>query len=484
MALTTTNIQSFVRRLLDGGVPVIDATHHNWHRYSATYNVRLPVTPAAVVIPTTLSEIARVVTLAKQHGLKVQARSGGHSYASYSNGGVDGTVVIDLRRFQVVRHGIATPIIAIGSGLRLGNLAKRIYDTNGGPKYALPHGTCAGVGVGGHFTHGGFGLFSRAWGLAMDRVRSMCVVTADGRWVEANRETNPDLFYAMQGAADSFGIATTLQVEAVPAPRSVVHYIVEICDVVKSVESAVNALCSIQNFTHNANVVDRNLGFAVRFGPNYIALEGTYLGDIRHLETTIVPAMLTGIPETPNNTNIQEVNWLTSLKMLNQNQEIEIPGEYDGHSNFFAKSIVIPEPGFTVEAMRSFFTYLLSIGDSRPVDYFILFDLYGGPDSQVSNKDINYSAFAHRDALWVVQIYGYANNDQDFPWQGLDFINGLANSITAYLPRYGAYSNYTDPSLTRAQAHRLYYGDTLYAKLKDLKSKWDPDNVFANPQSI
>lgn len=194
--MTSPNVLSFVGRLMnkEQQLEILWASHPRFHTHVSTYNLRVPVTPAAVIIPISLREIASAIVIAKQHGLKVQARSGGHSYASYSSGGVDGAVVIDLRRFEVVRYGIATPIITIGSGLRIGNLAKRLYE-NVGTKYALPHGTCAGVGVGGHFTHGGFGLFSRAWGLAMDRIRSMCVVTANGTWVEANRYTNQDLFY-------------------------------------------------------------------------------------------------------------------------------------------------------------------------------------------------------------------------------------------------------------------------------------------------
>ncbi|KAI1411529.1 putative glucooligosaccharide oxidase [Hypoxylon sp. FL1857] len=478
--MASTDIYSVIQQLASSEVPFKTLLDFDWAKYTSTYNLRLPVTPAIVIIPTSLLHIQEAILCARKHGLKVQARSGGHSYASYSNGGLDGAMVIDLRKLQYVNHSVH-PLV-VHAGARLGNMAREIYEGSN-QKLALPHGTCAGVGVGGHFTHGGYGFFSRAWGLAMDRIVGMSVMTADGSCVNADGQQNQDLFYAMRGAADSFGIASSFLLNPVPAPKSVIHWCVKISDATKSVESAVRAFQYVQDFTRNASVVDRWLGLNLTLASDYFAIGGTYLGLRSNFEDAVLSVLTAGLQEKAE-IEIKELDWLPSLKMLNQGQDISISGEYSEHSNFFAKSVVVPEPGFTEEALTSFFTYLLDQGARAPVSYFILVDLYGGADSQINNKDLSFSAFAHRDALWVIQLYGYVDDDKVFPPEGLDFVNGLANSMTQHLPRHGAYSNYSDPSLTREEAHKLYYGEELYKTLKELKQKWDPDNIFANPQSI
>ena len=118
------------------------------------FNIRLNYTPAIIVIPSTNEEVAGVVCCAADNGLKVQARSGGHSYASFSTGGRDGSLIVDLSNFHDVTLLPADQSVFFGGGTRLGNLDLAM-DKLGKP--AISHGTCSGIGVRGHFTHGGYG---------------------------------------------------------------------------------------------------------------------------------------------------------------------------------------------------------------------------------------------------------------------------------------------------------------------------------------
>lgn len=124
--------------LKNASVPTSFATDNDWHTWSIPYNLRLPVTPAVVTLPTTPDQVASAIQCAAQNGLKVQAKSGGHSYASFSHGGVDGAVVVDLIRFQDVVVDAKSGVAQVGGGVRLGRLAQEIY-TQG--KRALAHGT-------------------------------------------------------------------------------------------------------------------------------------------------------------------------------------------------------------------------------------------------------------------------------------------------------------------------------------------------------
>lgn len=121
----------------------------------------------------------------------LQPKGGGHSYASFSSGGKNGAVVITLENFHQVTVS-STGVAKVGGGVRLGNLAQGIYDQ---AKRALPHGTCAGVGVGGHFTHGGYGYDSRKWGLSLDTIVALDVVLANGKIVHASSTQYADLYY-------------------------------------------------------------------------------------------------------------------------------------------------------------------------------------------------------------------------------------------------------------------------------------------------
>ena len=95
------------------------------------------------MLPTTDTHISDAVVCAGASNVKVQAKSGGHSYASYSSGGQSGSMVIDLETsFQGVTVG-ANGVARVEGGVRLGNMALAIFNSAG---RALPHGTCPGVG--------------------------------------------------------------------------------------------------------------------------------------------------------------------------------------------------------------------------------------------------------------------------------------------------------------------------------------------------
>lgn len=175
-------------------VPIRLTSSSGFQDLAKPFNLRLAYIPAVIVLPTTTNHISDAVLCAGQHRVKVQAKSGGHSYASYSSGGQNGSMVIDLEDFQEISLG-ADGIAKVGAGVRLGNLALGIYNTNNA-KRALPHGICPGVGLGGHATHGGFGSSSRYWGLTLDTITALDVTLADGTTVHTTSSQYPDIYYA------------------------------------------------------------------------------------------------------------------------------------------------------------------------------------------------------------------------------------------------------------------------------------------------
>ncbi|KAJ4340877.1 hypothetical protein N0V87_002231 [Didymella glomerata] len=438
------------------------------------YNLALPYKPSVVVLPHTQQNVQDAVVCAGQNGIKVQAKSGGHSYASFSSGGKDGAMMISLQPFQKVELDASTGITKVGGGVRLGNLADGIY-TQG--QKALSHGTCPGVGIGGHFTHGGYGHTSRHWGLAMDQIVAADVVLADGLLIKASATENSDVFWGIRGAADSLGIVTNFYLQTQAAPSSITYFAFPFSNMYNTKSVFTNAWLHLQDFAKNASVVDNKISFGV-YIDNYgtFSLSGAYFGTVDEFNSKVKNELLRTLP-APTSSTVKAYSWYDYLVLVSGKTQIKEPlSGYDEHENFFAKSITVPESsGLTSAGLNAWFDYI----KGTSTEYYSIVNLYGGPGSAINSKDTTFAAYNDRDSLWVFQNYGYGLSSTNF-------INGLNDAIIKAQPQtnFGAYLNYVDPSYDAATAHKLYYGDALYAKLLTLKKKIDPNNVFWNPQAI
>ncbi|KAF2129004.1 Glucooligosaccharide oxidase [Dothidotthia symphoricarpi CBS 119687] len=441
------------------------------------YNLRLPYTPAVVVLPTTNQHVQDAVVCAGQGGLKVQAKSGGHSYANFGNGGKDGSMTINLQSLQTIQLDKASGVATVGGGVRLGNLADGIF-TQG--KAAVSHGTCPGVGIGGHYTHGGYGPTSRNYGLAMDQIIAADVVLANGTLIKASQTQNSEIFWAIRGAAEFFGIVTTFYLQTRAAPDSITYFSFAITSVWNSQTTFTNSFLHIQDVATNASVVDNRVSFGIYLdGYNTFSLSGAFFGSVTEFNTKIKPELLRSLP-APTTSTVKSYSWYDYLVLESGDSTIKTPTTgYDEHENFFAKSLTVPErDGLTASALNAFYSY---IKRGTSVDFYVIINLYGGPGSAINSKDTNFAAYSDRDSLWVFQNWGYSGAGD-----AVSFINGLNSAITTAQPQtaFGAYLNYVDPSLDVATAHKLYYGDALYARLAALKKTVDPGNVFWNPLGI
>ncbi|KAK9425152.1 putative FAD-binding PCMH-type domain-containing protein [Seiridium unicorne] len=154
------------------------------------------------------------------------------------------------------------------------------------------------------------------------------------------------------------------------------------------------------------------------------------------------------------------------------------------HSNFFAKSVIIPEPGLAQENIRAYINYTLNT--NTPTSYFAYLDLYGGACSQANAVRIEtFAAFSHRNRSWVAQHYGWADIDANFPDQGVDYNNGLNNALASGVgTSYTSHEGYIGPKLAEEEAHSQYYGPIVYSKVKSIKTKVDTYDLFSSSFSI
>jgi hypothetical protein len=294
----------------------------------------------------------------------------------------------------------------------------------------------------------------------------------------------------MRGAADSIGIAISFSIRTQPAPEEVINFTYEFRTVTESVEQAVSAFTKLQNFISTA--VDRRLSFALK---TYIHLDpstrtvsktflvvGTFLGNLGEYTAYIEPEMLRGLP-APTARDVQSYDWIASLAQISPDGTLNATTM---SLDFFANSVTVDDPGMNEEALTSYFTYMLD-GPVPPVAYLSSMELWGGADGQINlaAKNASFAAFPHRNIFWNAHNLAQAAPNVSFPDEGITYLNGLRDAIVQRLVvRSAAYQNLLDTSLSREEAHALYYGDAILERLQGVKAVYDPGNVFWNPQSV
>jgi FAD/FMN-containing dehydrogenase len=158
--------------------------------------------PALIVRPADAGEVAKVVTLARDTGLPLAVRSGGHSLAGH--GTTEGGVVLDLGQMRALDIDAAGRTAWAEAGLTAGE-----YTTAAAAHgLATGFGDTASVGIGGITLAGGIGFLVRKFGLTVDSLLAVEVVTADGQLLQVDDQSHPELFWALRGGGGNFGVAT------------------------------------------------------------------------------------------------------------------------------------------------------------------------------------------------------------------------------------------------------------------------------------
>ena len=254
---------------------------------------------------------------------------------------------------------------------------------------------------------------------------------------------------------------------------------IDLSDTMETVESAVNTFLYIQNFVNFWGTRDLNL--VVRIHHDRFEIEGVYMGDRDEFQHEVLSPFLLGCRGlTGIGVQFTSVDWLTLMEWSANGADLDTTNVVNLEpANIFTKSVAVSNPGLTRDELVSYFTFLLSNGEGAHVEYYIGAQLCGGMGSQI-NAHRTRDAYGQRNAMWLFQHAGEHHERGPFPEKGIRFIENLNKALGS---RHGAVPNYSDPSLTRDEAHRLYYGEKI-EELRQLKGKLDPKNVFSHPQSI
>lgn len=190
--------------------------HEAYEEARRVLNASINKHPAIIVQPKGMSDVKNAVDFARESSLLVAVKCGGHSPSGKST--CDGGMMIDLSLLRHVRVDPNRRIAQVSGGSWLGDMD---HDTmNFG--LVTTAGTVSHTGVGGLTLGGGFGRLARRFGLAVDNVRGVELVTADGKFVRAYPDENPDLYWGVRGGGGNFGVVTNFEFQLHPMQRQVV----------------------------------------------------------------------------------------------------------------------------------------------------------------------------------------------------------------------------------------------------------------------
>ncbi|WAQ86860.1 hypothetical protein PtA15_7A589 [Puccinia triticina] len=470
-----------------------------------TYNVAIQHHASAVVYAASAEDVSEAVKCAAEFRVPVVARTGGHSYASFSSS--PHGLIIDVTNlkgfsFETDHVGQVAEKVTFGAGLRLGDLDMELQDH----ERAVPHGVYPYIGVSGHATCGGFGTASRMWGLFSDLVVELEVVSANGTIVKASEKTNADLFFAMRGAGPSFGIITALTMRTQEAPRSVILF--EIGYEFPNPDSAAATLNHFQSWGRKSAPSQLGIRWSVKLqhepnDPKKIGLawklQGSFFGRTARFNRTI-NRLTKDFSVKGEFLSIQRLDWLESVRALGGNQPLSSEGIDPSNTNvsYYAKSFVVRDANPLTysqwtSVMKKLYGIASAVKRSERLDWFLEIDLVGGryqgQETGVRGSGSTTSSFGPRDALLLFQMAGYGPKGASLEHGRLmeptkrtsqqiyDALGGGRKELTGF-------NCYVDSEFSAERAHREYFGDKNTAILRELKNVWDPARVFNHPHSF
>ena len=414
--------------------------------------------PAVIARPATATQAASAVRFAREHDLEITVRCGGHSAAAF--GGANGGLLIDLSGMRGVQVDAATRTARANGGALLGELdvAAQAHGL------VCPVGVVGHTGVGGLTLGGGVGRLQRHFGLTIDNLAAVEIVTSDGRLVRATETEEPELFWGLRGAGWNFGIATAFEFRLHPFgpdlhrgvltfPASEVHELWDsFRDYALTAPDAVSCIFGLDRATPDAGYADDMIGRPI------VYLAWNHSGAAEDVERDTA-----GLRRGPRP--------LTSS--VGSAPYLDVQTAHDLAFAWGSRSFIKSQNG-TGLGPATLDALVEHIADA-PAEATFSVTAFGGAIARVPEDATAYAGRAapfdlSADASWSEPADDAVNID----WCR------RAMSIVEPDRALGAYPN-GNADAGPEETRRLY-GDAKLARLAALKREWDPENVFhVNP---
>jgi FAD/FMN-containing dehydrogenase len=422
----------------------------------AIWNGLIDRKPALIVQPTGAADVVDAVNFAREHELLLSIKGGAHNVAG--NAVNDGGLVIDLSKMRGVHVDPSTQTVRAQGGATWGDCDRETQLFG----LAVPGGVVSTTGIAGLTLHGGVGHLRRKYGLSIDNLLSVDIVTADGQLRTASESENEDLFWAVRGAGSNFGVVTSFEFQAHP-----VGPMVMVGAVFYAHEDAKTVLPAWRDYMAEAPDELSALAFFWNVPPHepfppehhgkpVFIIAGVYSGSTEEGEPVVQPLRELAAPL------IDLSGPWPWLGLQSGFDDLFPPGDLR-----YWKSRALAE--LTQEAMDD----IVDWAGRRPTP---LTDItvwhHGGAMSRVGETD---TAYAGRDAPFLVtgevSWTDSAQNDEAIAW-GREFWDVMGRHSTG-----GLYLNFPGLGEEKEELVKAGYG-VNYERLAALKAEYDPSNLF------
>ena len=439
---------------------IVDPSAPSYEEHRRVWNGSIDRHPALIVRCAGVADVIAAVKLARRTGLQVAVRGGGHSFPGQSV--CDDGLVIDLSLMKGIRIDPDARTARAQAGVLLGELDRESQAFG----LAVPAGIVTTTGLAGLTLGGGIGHLMRKFGLTIDQLVSVDLITADGEFVKASEQENADLFWGVRGAGGNFGIVTEFEFRLNP-----VGPIVLAGPIFWPMEESPKVLRFYRDWITDVpdelttTVVYRNLPPLPMIptelhGKPVVSVVCCYAGPVDDGEKVIHPLKSFGRPLLD----------LCAPKPFLALQSMFDPSFPRGQWYYFRSCDVAELNDSVIDIVAEHAMQMTS-----PLTAFPIFQL-GGAVSRVGEDE---TAFNGRNAGHTININAMTETEDGFDaateWS--------RNFWSALQPHHtSVYVNFLmDEGEDRI---RQAYGAAKYERLKALKRKYDPDNFFRLNQNI
>jgi FAD/FMN-containing dehydrogenase len=420
------------------------------------WNGMIDKRPALIARCASVGDVVDAVAYAREHGLLLAVRGGGHGVAGYAV--CDDGLVIDLSPMNAVGVDPEARTVRAGGGCRLGDVDRATQEHG----LATPFGVVSQTGIAGLTLSGGIGWLRRKYGLSSDNLVSAQIVTADGRVLRASEAENANLFWGVRGGGGNFGVVTTFEYRLHPVGPEVM-----VLFVLYPAERAREVLQFLTGFMADAPDEVAPLGILGRVphaemfpveahGKPYVAIGGACSGDVEVGKRVIQPLRELGDPIA----DFSEPMPYVQAQML-------LDEDYPDGWFYYWKSLELDRVGDEV------IDRVIEHATAAPSDHSTVDVWYhGGAMGRVPPEA---TAFGDRPEI----LLGYEANFEarDAADANVAWVRDSIDELKPYSSG-GAYLNFPGFFEEGDALLRASYGDANYERLVALKTEYDPTNLF------
>jgi FAD/FMN-containing dehydrogenase len=441
--------------------PVITLSDPAYNESRTLWNAMVDRMPALVVRPLGVGDVIACVQFAREHGILLSIKGGGHNIAGLA--AADDAMMLDMSLMRGVWVEPKEKIAHAQAGCLLGDV-DRETQVHG---LAAILGFVSMTGITGLTLGGGFGYLTRRYGWTSDNVLGMDVVTAEGKLVKANEDENPDLFWGLRGGGGNFGIVTGIDYKLYPVGPEIVG------GLVAWPQSEAPKVLELYRTLAEKAPPELTLVVILRPAPPAPWLPK----DVHGKPIIAITACYSGRPEDGEKIVAQIKSFGTPVgDVLVRRPYAQVQSLLDGTQpkgrRYYWKSEYLPgvEPALCEKVMKHAATI------RSPFSAVILFQIAGA----LNRLEEGHSAVGNRGARYVLNVAGSWEKAED-DRANIDWAREAWNDMKSFSTG-GTYINFlnADDGMERTQAA---LGKNL-DRLSEIKAKWDPGNMFRTNRNI